>query len=99
LEIEVDTLDRLLAANGIGHCHFIKITVMGAEMQVLRGMQQLLDTTPRLWVKAHAMFEGKPANVAISNLLQQHGYRTVVTRGNEGPDGRLRPGDVYAARL
>jgi FkbM family methyltransferase len=99
IEIEVDTLDRLLAAYGITHCDFMKITVMGAEMQVLRGMPQLLKTTPKLWVKAHALVDGKPANVAISTLLQRYGYRTVVTVGNEGPDGRPRPGDVYGARL
>lgn len=99
LDVECDTLDRLLAEQGVTQCDFIKITVMGAEMQVLRGMDSLLATTPKLWVKAHSMLEGRPANYAISKFLRQHGYRTVIIRGNAGPDGKPRPGDVYATRF
>jgi len=98
IEIECDTLDKLLAEHGVPRCDFIKITVMGAEMQILRGMDSLLATTPKLWVKAHSKFEGRPANQAISQLLQERGYRTVIIRGNAGPDGKERPGDVYATR-
>jgi len=97
-DIECDTLDRLLSAHGVFYCDFIKITVMGAEMQVLRGMDRLLRTTSKLWVKAHALYDGRPANQAISKLLEERGYRTVLIRGNPGPDGTLRPGDVYATR-
>lgn len=99
VQIEVDRLDDILAANGIAKCDFIKITVMGAEMQVLAGMDRLLATTPKVWVKAHALVDGAPANRAVSKLLREHGYRTVLTRGNQGPDGRERPGDVYATRF
>ena len=97
--IECDTLDRLLAEYGVTHVDFIKVTVMGAEMQVLRGMDRLLATTPKLWIKAHAMYEGQPVNGVISRLLQERGYQTIITRGNEGPDGKLRRGDVYATRM
>jgi len=99
LQIEVDRLDDLLAAHGVQRCDFIKITVMGAEMQVLKGMDRLLATTPKLWVKAHSLIDGQPANVVISKMLNEKGYRTVVVRGNQGPGGVKRPGDVYAARL
>lgn len=99
VEIEVDRLDDLLAQYGIERCDFIKITVMGAEMKVLAGMERLLRTTPKVWVKAHALIDGEPANRAISGLLEQRGYRTVLLRGNLGPDGRQRPGDVYATRF
>jgi FkbM family methyltransferase len=97
IEIEVDTLDNILARHGITECDFIKITVMGAELQVLQGMENLLSTTPKLWVKAHALIDGQPANVAISKLLMERGYRTVIVRGNVGPSGK-RAGDVYASR-
>jgi len=99
VRIEVDRLDDLLAEHGIAQCDLIKITVMGAEMKVLAGMARLLQTTPKVWVKAHALIDGAPANQAISQLLAQRGYRTVLLRGNLGPDGRQRPGDVYATRF
>lgn len=97
VNVECEPLDDLLQARGISHVDFIKITVMGAEMQVLRGMDRLLRTTPKLWVKAHALYEGRPANQAISKLLRERGYHTVVVMGNDGPGGR-RAGDVYATR-
>lgn len=99
VRIDVDRLDEILASHGVAACDFIKITVMGAEMQVLAGMDRLLSTTPKVWVKAHALIDGKPANRAVSDLLRTRGYRTVLTRGNQGPDGKERPGDVYATRL
>jgi FkbM family methyltransferase len=98
VRIEVDRLDDILAANGVTNCDFIKITVMGAEMQVLAGMDRLLAKTPKLWVKAHALIDGEPANRRIARMLLERGYRTVITRGNHGPGGQ-RPGDVYATRF
>jgi hypothetical protein len=71
---------------------------MGAEMKVLAGMDRLLAQTPKVWVKAHAMIDGAPANRAISTLPRERGYRTVLTRGNTGPEGQ-RPGDVFATRF
>lgn len=97
IDIKVDRLDDLLAAHGVTRCDFIKITVMGAEMHVLAGMDRLLQTTPKLWVKAHSLIDGAPANRVISKMLVQRGYRTVTIRGNVGPGG-IRPDDVYAAR-
>lgn len=97
IDIEVDRLDDVLAAAGIPDPDFLKITVMGAEMQVLKGMDRLLRTVPRLWVKAHSLIDGQPANLVISRMLRERGYRTVITRGNQGPNGE-RPGDVYAFR-
>lgn len=98
LTIDVDRLDDLLANAGVTKCDFIKITVMGAETQVLKGMDRLLTTTPKLWVKAHSLIDGQPANVVISRMLRGRGYRTLITRGNRGPGGVERPGDVYATR-
>lgn len=98
LQIDVDRLDAIFEEHGIDKVDFIKITVMGAEMQVLAGMDRLLATVPSIWVKAHSLIDGQPANRVISKLLNDRGFRTVLTRGNLGPDGRERPGDVYATR-
>jgi FkbM family methyltransferase len=98
VEIEVDRLDDILASQGIDKCDFIKITVMGAEIHVLKGMNRLLNGNPTVWVKAHSMIDGQPANGEISKMFNERGFRTVITRGNLGPDGLIRPGDVYAMR-
>jgi len=98
VEIEVDRLDDILGAIGVEDCDFIKITVMGAELHVLRGMKRLLRNGATLWVKAHSTVDGRPANAAIVEMLEDHGFRAVIVRGNRGPDGTRRPGDVYAMR-
>jgi FkbM family methyltransferase len=98
IEIEVDRLDDILAAQGIEHVDFIKITVMGAEIHVLKGMDRVLSGSLTLWVKAHSRIDGQPANRVIADMLEGRGFRTVTVRGNRGPDGARRPGDVYAMR-
>ncbi|HZZ00439.1 MAG TPA: FkbM family methyltransferase [Candidatus Baltobacteraceae bacterium] len=98
VEIDVERLDDLLAAHGILRCDFIKITVMGAELQVLKGMDRLLaDARTSLWVKAHSLVEGHPVNELICETLQEKGFRTIIVHGNLGPGG-IRSGDVFAAR-
>lgn len=98
VEIDVDRLDDILAEHGIDACDFIKITVMGAEIQVLKGMDRLLSGHSTFWVKAHSTIDGRPANAAIAAMLEERGLSTVVVRGNRGPGGTRRPGDVYAMR-
>jgi FkbM family methyltransferase len=97
VEIEVDRLDDLLAERGVERCDFAKLTVMGAELHVLAGMERLLSSGTTVWVKAHSDIDGRPANERIARVLAEKGFRTVVVRGNVGPDGKRRPGDVYAS--
>lgn len=97
VEIEVDRLDDLLAEREVRRCDFAKLTVMGAELHVLEGMERLLSSGTTVWVKAHSDLDGRPANEGIARFLAVKGFRTVIVRGNIGPDGKRRPGDVYAA--
>lgn len=98
VEIDVARLDDLLAAHGVYRCDFIKITVMGAELHVLKGMDRLLaDARASLWVKAHSLVDGRPVNELTCEMLAGKGFRTVTVHGNIGPGG-TRAGDVFAAR-
>ena len=97
VEIEVDRLDDLLAEHGVTRCDFAKLTVMGAELHVLQGMERLLASGTTVWVKAHSEIDGRPANEAIAHWLAGKGFRPVIVQGNIGPDGKRRPGDVYAS--
>lgn len=60
--IETDTLDNMLISIGINHVDFVKIAVNGAELEVLKGMEQTLkrNTKLKIWVKGHALKEGRP---------------------------------------
>lgn len=98
LEIEVDRLDNILANEGIDKCDFIKITVNGAEVQVLKGMDRILNSNPTVWVKAHSLINGQPANILISKMFDEKGFQTVITRDIVTSDGLRRSGDVYAMR-
>lgn len=100
--IEVDTLDNIAAANGLERLDYLSITVNGAELEVLRGAEQMLsEMRPRVFSKAHARHrDGTPLNVPIREFLGRFGYVTFRTRGEQtvgnDPDWKRRDGDVYA---
>ena len=102
VEIQVDTLDRILSGIGVSRANALVVTVNGAELQVLEGASALLRAhSPRVFAKGHARnAEGRPINAAICQLLEQHGYRTIISRGERAvgtnPEWRTREGDVFA---
>ncbi len=103
-EIDVDSIDSIAKELGVNSIDYVSITVNGAELQVLKGMEKILDHTQRLFVKAHARNKdtNKPINQEVASFLEQRGFRTVITRTSPSvvPDkwGR-REGDVFAWRL
>jgi FkbM family methyltransferase len=98
VEIEVDTLDNILAGLNIPTVDFIKITVMGAELEVLKGMDKALQGNLQLWSKGHALKYGQPTNKYIATMLRDRGFKAVITKGTVTSDGLARAGDVYAVR-
>ena len=50
--IETDTIDNIVAGNGIGRVDVIKIDIEGYEMHALRGARRLLETQkPKLFIE------------------------------------------------
>jgi FkbM family methyltransferase len=73
IEIELDSLDNQLASNSqLPPPDFIKIDVEAAELEVLEGMNQTLQThRPRLFIEAHS---GVDTRQLVRGLLEI-GYR------------------------
>ncbi len=105
VEVEVDTLDNIVRAAGLEHVDFVSVTVNGAEIEVLKGCEEILKRRPlKLFVKAHArQADGTPINEAVMAMLRARGFTVCRTAGEPAvgtsPDWRVREGDVYAFGL
>ena len=96
MDIEVDTLDNILAELGVQNVDLIKITVAGVELEVLGGMQSILETSKQLWIKAHSIKDGQPVNRIIAARLAKNNFKVIVMKRTATSDGLKRLGDVYA---
>jgi FkbM family methyltransferase len=99
-EIQVDTVDNILKSLGIRHVDYVKITINGAELEVLKGMEETLKDDLRLWVKGHALKDGQPLHQAIASFLKERGFSVQIIKGEGAPISKdfIRKGDVYATR-
>lgn len=97
-EIETDTLDNILNEIAVGHVDFVKITVNGAELEVLKGMEETLKGDVKLYVKGCALKDGEPINRIIASFLKNRGFITNVLSEGTSPvsDDFVRAGDIYA---
>lgn len=77
LEVETDTLDRLVTEGRIQNPDFMKIDVEGAEHDVLRGAATVLrETKPIIFLSAH----GWQQHELCSALLAAAGYKIELLR-------------------
>jgi len=101
-QIDIDTVDHMMEESGVDSVDFMAITVNGAELHVLRGMERMLKRTQRLFVKGHAISkESKaPLNQSIGDFLRGRGFRAVITKGSGSVVEEFgeRTGDVFAWR-
>jgi FkbM family methyltransferase len=97
-EIDIDKLDNIMNDLNINKIDFLKITVMGAELEVINGMDKCFNQISQIWVKGHATINGRPINSEISAILREKGYKVMTTTDTITPDGLKRSGDVYAVR-
>lgn len=82
MTIDVDTVDNILSDLGIDEVDYIEISVNGAELDVLRGMENTLKHVRRVFCAGYARSEsdGSPKNREMQEFLQQHGYQTTISR-------------------
>ncbi len=76
VQVEVDTLDRLVGTSQIPVPDFIKIDVEGYELEVLQGSQQTIaDHHPVLFIEIHGHTVGALLNEAVMKFLGTNGYQ------------------------
>jgi len=106
IEIEVDTVDNILADIGCNSLDYLSVTVNGAELEVLKGAEKIIGTSTscRIYSKGHSRvgnaYTGTPLNVYIKEFLDKVGLEAVISRGEKGPTNvdhwQYREGDVFA---
>lgn len=77
VEVQVETLDRLVFDMGVPGPDFIKLDVEGAEVPVLRGMRRVLEEyRPRMLIEVHAVGtdRGKQNARTIWEMLMGRDY-------------------------
>lgn len=78
VEIDVDSIDSILAASDFGLIDFVKINVEGAELEVLQGMEHTLKSVKKLVMDAHHIRNGSPTWPSVCEFLKERGFETRV---------------------
>lgn len=98
--VEASTIDLMMREAGVDHIDYIEITVNGAELEVIKGMKEILPRTSFLYAKGHVLDQvtGEPLNKAIDDYLKGYGFQTMITMPSKSvvKEWGPRKGDVYA---
>lgn len=101
--VEASTIDMMMREAGADHIDYIEITVNGAELEVIKGMKEILPRTSFLYAKGHVLDQvtGEPLNKAIDDYLKGCGFQTAITMPSKSvvEEWGPRKGDVYAWKL
>jgi FkbM family methyltransferase len=81
ISVEADTLDGILHELGIGSVDFIKMDIEGSEVEALKGMKSVLETTAQIAVAAYHPVEGRLTHTVIIPQLEQLGFKTTYADG------------------
>ena len=88
IEVNANTLDNLLAENGISleRIKWIKIDVEGAELEVLKGATDVLSKSKdiALLIEIHNLGDGKNFYEPIMDLLKKYNFKTEFEIVHEG---------------
>ena len=86
VEIDIVSLDYIIAKEGLPFPEFIKIDVEGFEFDVLLGMKNILENKkPELFIEIHgASTAEKESNIlSIVKLLKKYNYNIKLVETNE----------------
>ena len=74
--IETTTLDQFCQAEGISEIDFLQIDVQGADLDVLKGSEQILETVlaVQIEVEFSPLYRGQPLFSDIDAYLRQRGF-------------------------
>lgn len=86
VQVEVDTLDNQITTNNLPKPDFVKIDVEGLEMDVLGGMQRIIeDCKPKLFIEIHGIgVQSKIENAQrVVEFLVAHEYSIIHIESGE----------------
>jgi FkbM family methyltransferase len=72
--VQVDTLDNILHELGIKKVDFIKMDVEGAEVEALKGMNQVLENNDVKLAGEYHVINGKSTYKIIASQLKEKGF-------------------------
>jgi FkbM family methyltransferase len=81
-EVRVDTIDNLLAKQGVDRVDFVKMDIEGAEIEAIKGMRRTLERgDARLAIAAYHRVDGRQTHHEVTRQLAELGYRSRVQAG------------------
>ena len=96
VEVQADTIDQILADNGIDTVDHVHMTVSGMELEALRGMPRTLQQPAlRVHIRSLHSKDGQLLYPQVVELLEQHGMQVSVGRAS----GRFKGRDIYGVKL
>jgi FkbM family methyltransferase len=81
INVEADTLDRILQEIGIASVDFIKMDIEGSEIEALKGMRKTLESQTQLSIAAYHPVEGQLTHTVIVPQLAHLGFKTAYVDG------------------
>lgn len=102
ITVEASTIDLMMREAGVDRIDYIEITVNGAELEVIKGMEGIMPRTSIIFAKGHVRDKatGQALNKGIVEHLRKHGFVTAITVPSTSvvKEWGMRDGDVYAWR-
>jgi len=95
--VEVDSLDNLVSRYSLPPPHLVKIDVEGLELDVLKGMANLVSAhQPMLYIELHGVGpEGKRRNAqAVISWLTMRGYSLYHVESGQKVSEKDEPGVI-----
>jgi len=74
VNVDVDTLDNILAELNISSVDFLKMNIEGAELEALQGAKETLKKTSKVVVEAHHSRDGEKTAPRVAKALRNNGF-------------------------
>jgi FkbM family methyltransferase len=84
-QVQVDTLDNILARVGVDRVDFIKMDIEGAEIEAIKGMEEALRKNDvNLAISSYHIVDGEKTYKRVISQLRGRGFGTTLHPGSEG---------------
>lgn len=82
-EVEVDTLDNILAVLEISRVSLLKLNIEGAEIEALEGAERIINENQIIEISldAHHVVEGQPTYKTIIPMMVKKGFCSQLKKG------------------